>query len=93
VQVRAYAAVFFERYMELQEHEKHMKQIERGEQKIQRQHDIMKVRHQLRLLVSLYQQMICLDIQQLHKHAKRSRDCHLVRDFVGQRACFAGHKG
>ena len=44
VQVRAYAAVFFERYTELQEYDKHMKQILRGEQKIQRQHDIMKAR-------------------------------------------------
>jgi capsular polysaccharide biosynthesis protein len=44
VQVRAYAEVFFSRYTELQDYEKHMKQIERGEQKIQRQHDIMKAR-------------------------------------------------
>ena len=49
VQVRAYAAVFFERYTELQEYDKHMKQILRGEQKIQRQHDIMKARRLCRL--------------------------------------------
>lgn len=42
-EVRAYADVFFQRYTELQEFEKYMKQIERGEQKIQRQQDIMKV--------------------------------------------------
>lgn len=43
-EVKAYAAVFWERYAELQDHEKYLKQIERGEQKIQRQQDIMKVR-------------------------------------------------
>lgn len=44
-EVKAYAAVFWERYSELPDHEKYLKQIERGEQKIQRQQDIMKVRH------------------------------------------------
>jgi SWI/SNF-related matrix-associated actin-dependent regulator of chromatin subfamily A member 5 len=43
-EVRAYASVFFKRYAELQEYEKYMKQIERGEQKIQRQQDIMRAR-------------------------------------------------
>jgi hypothetical protein len=43
-EVRAYAATFFKRYTELQDYERYMKQIERGEQKIQRQQDIMKVR-------------------------------------------------
>lgn len=43
MQVRAYAAVFFARYKELPDHDKYLKQIERGEQKIQRQLDIMKV--------------------------------------------------
>jgi hypothetical protein len=42
-EVRAYAATFFKRYTELQDYERYMKQIERGEQKIQRQQDIMKV--------------------------------------------------
>lgn len=43
-EVRGYAAVFFKRFGELQDSERYMKQIERGEQKIQRQHDIMKAR-------------------------------------------------
>ena len=43
-EVKAYAEVFFARYTELQDFEKYIKQIERGEQKIQRQQSIMKVR-------------------------------------------------
>ena len=42
-EVKAYAEVFFARYTELQDYEKYIKQIERGEQKIQRQQSIMKV--------------------------------------------------
>lgn len=42
-EVKAYATVFFARYTELQDYEKYIKQIERGEQKIQRQQSIMKV--------------------------------------------------
>ena len=40
-QVREYAGVFWERFEELAEFEKYMKNIERGEQKIQRFNDIM----------------------------------------------------
>ena len=40
-QVREYAAVFWERYRELDEWEKHIKTIERGESRIQRNQDIM----------------------------------------------------
>lgn len=40
-EVRAYAKVFWERYTEINDHEKHIKNIERGEQRIQRQQDIM----------------------------------------------------
>ncbi len=40
-QVRAYAAVFWKRVGELNDAEKIIKNIERGEQKIQRQADIM----------------------------------------------------
>jgi hypothetical protein len=39
--VRDYASVFWERYTELNDYEKYMKNIERGEQKIQRYNDIM----------------------------------------------------
>jgi SWI/SNF-related matrix-associated actin-dependent regulator of chromatin subfamily A member 5 len=39
-QVREYSKVFWERYKELQEWEKVIRNIERGEQKIQRQADI-----------------------------------------------------
>jgi SWI/SNF-related matrix-associated actin-dependent regulator of chromatin subfamily A member 5 len=40
-EVRAYAMVFWERYAEINDHEKYIKNIERGEQRIQRQQDIM----------------------------------------------------
>ncbi|KAL4447228.1 hypothetical protein ABPG77_007261 [Micractinium sp. CCAP 211/92] len=40
-EVRAYAKVFWERYTEINDHEKYIKNIERGEQRIQRQQDIM----------------------------------------------------
>lgn len=40
-EVRAYALVFWKRYRELSDWEKIIKNIERGEQKIQRQQDIM----------------------------------------------------
>eukprot|EP00798_Chlamydomonas_sp_ICE-L_P018353 gene18353-24818_t len=40
-EVRAYSAVFWQRYKELSDWEKVYKTIERGEQKIQRQQDIM----------------------------------------------------
>lgn len=43
-EVKAYAEVFFARYTELHDYEKYIKQIERGEQKIQRQQSIMKAR-------------------------------------------------
>lgn len=43
-EVKAYAEVFFKRYKELHDYERYIKQIERGEQKIQRQQSIMKVR-------------------------------------------------
>jgi SWI/SNF-related matrix-associated actin-dependent regulator of chromatin subfamily A member 5 len=42
-EVKAYAEVFFTRYTELNDYEKYIKQIERGEQKIQRQQSIMEV--------------------------------------------------
>jgi SWI/SNF-related matrix-associated actin-dependent regulator of chromatin subfamily A member 5 len=42
-EVKAYAEVFFKRYRELHDYERYIKQIERGEQKIQRQQGIMKV--------------------------------------------------
>ena len=43
LQVRTYSKVFWKRYKELGEDqgEKYIKQIERGEQRIQRQQDIM----------------------------------------------------
>ena len=40
-EVREYAAVFWERHQELNEWERVIKNIERGEQRIQRQADIM----------------------------------------------------
>ena len=40
-QVRAYSRVFWERYTELNDYERITKNIERGEQRIQRQADIM----------------------------------------------------
>ncbi|KAL4858477.1 ISWI chromatin-remodeling complex ATPase [Chlorella vulgaris] len=40
-EVRAYAEVFWARYTEINDYEKHIKTIEKGEQRIQRQHDIM----------------------------------------------------
>jgi SWI/SNF-related matrix-associated actin-dependent regulator of chromatin subfamily A member 5 len=39
--VRAYSRVFWERYTELNDYERITKNIERGEQRIQRQADIM----------------------------------------------------
>jgi SWI/SNF-related matrix-associated actin-dependent regulator of chromatin subfamily A member 5 len=39
--VRAYSKVFWERYTELNDYERITKNIERGEQRIQRQADIM----------------------------------------------------
>ncbi len=41
LQVRAYSGVFWERYTELNDFERIIKNIERGEQRIQRQADIM----------------------------------------------------
>ena len=41
MQVRAYSVVFWERYKELNDYERIIKNIERGEQRIQRQADIM----------------------------------------------------
>ncbi len=41
MQVRAYSKVFWERYTELNDYERVIKNIERGEQRIQRQADIM----------------------------------------------------
>lgn len=41
--VRAYSKVFWKRYKELNDWERIIKNIERGEQRIQRQEDIMSV--------------------------------------------------
>jgi len=40
-EVRAYSEVFWERYSELDDHERFIRQIERGEQRIQRQQELM----------------------------------------------------
>lgn len=40
-QVRKYAAVFWQRYKELPDHDRHVKNIEKGEARIKRQSDIM----------------------------------------------------
>lgn len=40
-QVRKYAAVFWERYKELPDWDRHIKNIEKGEARIKRQSDIM----------------------------------------------------
>ena len=87
MQVRAYAKVFFERYTELQEYEKYMKQIERGEQKIQRQHDIMKARR--------CRCVACLDSQRVatgtsHVHVGRRFVLSSVRQDMGGARCATG---
>ena len=40
-EVRAYSEVFWERYSELDDHERFIRQVERGEQRIQRQQELM----------------------------------------------------